>query len=78
MTCDVIEIGASKGVKLPSFILKKLKNPDSFELNIEEDRIILIPKRVDKRVGWDEAFKAMAKNCDDILLIDDKIDLDLL
>jgi len=78
MTCDVVQIGEAKGVRLPSFILKKLKNPDSFELKIEENKIILTPKRFHKRVRWDEAFKDMAKNGDDVLLIDDKIDLDLL
>ena len=78
MTCDVIKIGTSKGIRLPSFVLKELKNPDSFELSFSEDRLILIPKKLHKRKGWDEAFKAMSKEGDDKMLIDDSIDLDLL
>jgi len=76
MICDVIKINNHQVITLPTEILESLNNPKSFEVDIVDNKIILLPQQK-VRTGWDSAFKDMAKNKDDKLLIDDKIDLDL-
>jgi antitoxin MazE len=79
MTCDIIKIGTSKGIRLPAVLLKELDNPTSFEIKFDSNKIVLIPKKSSKpREGWSEAFENMAKEGDDKFLIDDSIDLDLV
>ncbi len=78
MTCDIIKIGTSKGIRIPSILLKKFNNPTSFEIEFDANKIVLIPKkRKNPREGWSEAFEKMANSGDDELLIDDEIDIDL-
>jgi antitoxin MazE len=76
MTCNLVPIGTSKGIRLPASILKALEYPESFSLLFENGKIVLEPEK--SRKNWEEAFKVMAKNGDDKLLIDDSIDLDIL
>ena len=76
MICDVIKMNNHQVITLPTEILESLNNPKSFEVDIVDNKIILLPQQK-VRKGWDSAFKEMAKNKDDKLLIDDKIDLDL-
>ncbi len=76
MTCNLVPIGTSKGIRLPASILKALEYPESFQLLFENKRIILQPEN--SRKNWANSFKEMAKNGDDRLLIDDSIDLELL
>ena len=76
MTCSLVQIGTSKGIRLPASILKALEYPDKFSLFFENGKIVLEPEK--SRKNWEEAFKVMAKNGDDKLLIDDSIDLDIL
>ena len=76
MICDVIKLNDYQAITLPSEILETLDNPKSFEVNIIDNKIVLLPQQK-VRNGWDKAFKEMAQNKDDKLLIDDNIDLDL-
>jgi len=70
MEVSIIKIGNSKGIRLSKTILEKYEITDSVELVMEEECLILKPiKKV--RLGWDKAFKEMADNGDDELLIDD-------
>jgi antitoxin MazE len=79
MTCDIIKIGTSKGIRLPAVLLKELDNPTSFEIKFDAKKVILIPKeRAKPREKWTKAFSKMSKNGDDKLIIDDSIDLDLI
>ncbi len=79
MTCDIIKIGTSKGIRLPSVLLKELDNPTSFEIIFDAKKLVLIPKNKEKpRERWAEAFREMSENGEDKLLIDDGIDLDLI
>ena len=76
MLTNIIKIGNSKGVRIPAYALKKCNITEKVDLEIVEGKIILIP--IDKpRKGWDEKFKSMNANGDDILLIDDTLDADL-
>lgn len=70
MEISVIKIGNSKGIRLSKTLLEKYNIQDTVELILEKEQIII--KSVSKpRKGWEKAFKKMAEDGDDKLLIDD-------
>lgn len=73
MEISVINIGNSRGIRLPKTILERYKITDKIELVFEKGYIILKPK-AEPRSGWDQAFKKMRENGDNQLLIDDVFD----
>jgi Growth regulator len=73
MEINVINIGNSKGIKLPKAILEQYNISDTIELILEKGRIILNPKPVPRK-GWEQLFKQMSENGDDKLIIDDVFD----
>ncbi|MBW7866885.1 MAG: AbrB/MazE/SpoVT family DNA-binding domain-containing protein [Brumimicrobium sp.] len=73
MEISVINIGNSKGIRLPKTILERYSITDKIELVFEKGFIILKPK-AEPRSGWDKAFKKMSENGDDQLFIDDVFD----
>lgn len=70
MEAQIINIGNSKGIRIPKTILKKYNIQDKINLILEEDFIVIKPIE-EPRKGWEEAFKEMHENGDDKLLIDD-------
>ncbi|GMV76998.1 MAG: hypothetical protein AMXMBFR79_01340 [Chitinophagaceae bacterium] len=70
MEVQVINIGNSKGIRLPKSILEQYNISDTLELILEKGRIILKPKSVPRK-GWEKSFKLMHTNGEDQLLIDD-------
>ncbi len=70
MEVSVIKIGNSKGIRLGKTILERYGIKDKIELIFEDNCLVLKPI-AGPREGWEEAFKAMHKNQDDELLIDD-------
>lgn len=60
MQVQVIQIGNSRGVRLPKAVLDQLNFGTTAELRVEKDRIVLEPQR-SPRQGWAESFKALAK-----------------
>lgn len=70
MEISVINIGNSRGIRIPKTILERYSISDKIELIFEKGYIILKPK-VEPRSGWEKAFKQMRENEDDQLLIDD-------
>lgn len=73
MEVPVINIGNSKGIRLPKSILEQYNISDTLELILEKGKIILKPKSVPRK-GWEKSFKKMHENGDDKLLIDDVFD----
>ncbi len=70
MEVSVIKIGNSKGLRLSKEILARYNIKDSVEIVLEKGYIILKP--VEKpRKNWEQAFKEMHANNDDVLLMDD-------
>ena len=67
----IIKIGNSQGIRIPKVLLEQscIDSDQEVEIEVEGDRLIVraAPKI---RVGWDEAFAAMAQRQDDILLDD--------
>ncbi|MEK7432469.1 MAG: AbrB/MazE/SpoVT family DNA-binding domain-containing protein [Cyanobacteriota bacterium] len=73
MLTKVIKIGNSKGIRIPSNILKQCSIEEDIELDVKNNQIIL--KSIKKsRDGWDSAMKKMSKLKEDTLFIDDNID----
>ena len=70
MHVSIISIGNSRGIRLNKMLLDKYQIQDRVELVLEKDYIILKPVR-EPRKGWDEAFKTMHENGEDVPLIDD-------
>lgn len=70
MEIPVINIGNSKGIRIPKAILEQYNISDTLEMVLEKGRIILKPKST-PRQDWEESFKQMHENEDDALLIDD-------
>ena len=71
MQVSLINIGTSKGIRIPSNILKTFNSLSGFELKVEGNKIILDGIE-SPRKGWDEKFK----NSSSELLIDDSLDLE--
>ncbi len=71
MQVTLIDIGTSKGIRIPANVLKDLDRPNSFDLKVEKNKIILDIIN-NPRDGWDDKFKDTKND----LLIDDSLDLD--
>ena len=71
MQVSLIDIGTSKGIRIPASVLKEIDIPKSFELRIEEGGIVLDVVE-EPRQGWSEKFR----DSDNTLLIDDTLDED--
>jgi len=75
MLASVIQIGNSRGIRLPKRILHELHIKDEVELTIKKNELI-IKKGLDKkpRQGWNEAFAKMSAEKEDKLLLPENID----
>lgn len=69
MQVSLIDIGTSKGIRLPSAILKMFDCVSAFELEVKKDRLVLKAIEAPRR-GWEKKFK----NNPNKLLIDDTLD----
>lgn len=76
MNAHLISIGNSKGIRIPSALLRQYNMQDEVEICPGKDEIIIRPITRTPREGWSDAFAAMHLNGDDSLLIDDSIDLE--
>ena len=76
MIAKVIQIGNSKGIRIPNQILKEMNIENQIELVISDKKDEIILKPIHKiREGWSESFKKMKITSDDKLIIDDSLDL---
>ena len=73
MKVNLIRIGNSKGVRIPSSIIKECGLDEEIEMRVEQGVIVLSPLR-GVRQGWDAAFEAMAATGDDAALIPDTLE----
>lgn len=67
MKINIIQIGNSQGIRLPKSVISQCGFKDTIEAEIKDGKLILSPIQ-EPRVGWREAFEAMAKAGDDELL----------
>ena len=70
MEVSVIKIGNSKGIRLSKTLLDKYNIRDTVEVILEKGQIVIKPISIPRK-GWEKAFKKMAENGDDRMLIND-------
>ncbi len=76
MIAKVIQIGNSKGIRIPNQILKEMNIENQIELIISDKKDEIILKPLHKvRDGWNDSFKKMKLASEDKLIIDDSLDL---
>jgi antitoxin MazE len=75
MLISVVQIGNSKGIRLPKSVLEQCRIGDQMDLEVSGNTIILTPVTRKPRAGWAERFSDMAEAGEDRLLIEDGLDL---
>lgn len=63
----IVQIGNSKGIRVPKVLLEHARLPDEIELQAENGRLIVRAARK-PREGWAEAAKATHAGGDDEML----------
>jgi antitoxin MazE len=63
----IIQIGNSRGIRVPKVLLEQAQLPDEVELQAEYGRLIVRAAR-GARAGWAEAARVMRSRGDDQLL----------
>ncbi len=66
----LIRIGNSQGIRIPAALIEQLQLTDVVELEIRDDYLI-VRRGKRPRAGWAEAFRQMAEQGDDRLLMPD-------
>ena len=60
----IVQIGNSRGIRVPKVLLEHAQLPDEVELEAENGRLIVRAAR-GRRAGWADAAKAMHARGDD-------------
>lgn len=71
MRARVVKIGNSQGIRIPKPLLDQTGITDDVELEVEKTQIIIRPIS-NPRADWENAFRAMAQNNDDALIVGDE------
>jgi len=74
MMVSVVQIGNSRGIRLPQKILSELNIQDKVEIVIQKDELIIKSVEKKPRQGWNEAFAKMSEAKADKLLMPENID----
>ncbi|RPH86600.1 MAG: AbrB/MazE/SpoVT family DNA-binding domain-containing protein [Desulfobacteraceae bacterium] len=72
MRAHIVKIGNSQGIRIPKPILEQLGISEDVDINVENSQIIIRPVS-NPRSGWNDAFREMAENGDDLLVDGDEI-----
>jgi antitoxin MazE len=75
MKVNLIRIGNSKGVRIPSSVIKECGFGEQIEMRVEQGVIVLSSLR-GVREGWDTVFETMVAAGDDAALIPDALETD--
>ena len=67
MKTALVQIGNSRGIRIPKPFLEQCQFQDTVELELREDHLIIRPT-IPSRSGWDDAFRRMREQGDDALL----------
>jgi len=74
MLASVVQIGNSRGIRLPKNILCELNIEDEVEMIVHNNALIIKSVEKKPRKGWGEAFAGMSKAREDVLLLPENID----
>ncbi|WP_457559269.1 AbrB/MazE/SpoVT family DNA-binding domain-containing protein [Candidatus Harpocratesius sp.] len=73
----IIQIGNSKGIRIPKHILKRLNIKNQVELIIDDElQQIHIKSLNSVRKNWEKTFQKMHQLKEDELIIEDNLDLE--
>ena len=67
MKAPIVQIGNSRGIRIPKPLLEQYKLRDYVELEMGSDHLVLRPA-TRPREGWEAAFGEMRKRGDDALV----------
>jgi antitoxin MazE len=67
MKTTLVQIGNSRGVRIPKTVLEQTGLRDALEMEVRGSQVV-IRAAEHPRAGWEEAFSAMAARGDDKLL----------
>lgn len=67
MRLNIVQIGNSRGLRLPKALLEQCGIKNSVNIEVENHSLIITPI-LSPRKGWDEAFLKMSNKKDDYLL----------
>ena len=67
MKAKLVQIGNSKGVRLPKAVIEQCKLEEEVELEVRNDQVV-IRSAIRPRAGWAESYQAMHEYSDDMLL----------
>ncbi len=70
----LVKVGNSQGIRIPKPLLEQSGIDVEVEIEVHDNYLIVRPAPR-SRVGWDEAFAAMAERHDDVLLEDGSMTL---
>ena len=68
MRLKVVQIGNSRGIRLPKPMLEQAGIDQEVEIEIQGNTLVLRPVRKSARQDWSRAFQMMAEHGDDQLL----------
>ena len=71
MKSSIRKIGNSKGIIIPQSFLKECSIEDEVTIELKDNRIVISATGDSKRKRREQAFKEMANNGDDQLIIPD-------
>ena len=74
MVVSVVQIGNSRGIRLPRNVLGRLNIKDKVEITVSDDELIIKSVNKNPRQGWSEAFAKMSEAGADKLLLPENID----
>jgi antitoxin MazE len=72
MKTNIIQIGNSRGIRIPKAILEQCRLDGEVELESRGDHLVVRPAGR-ARQNWDEVFRAMGERDDDTLLDGDVV-----
>jgi antitoxin MazE len=74
MLIPVVQIGNSRGIRLPKNILRELSIEDEVEMEVHDDGLMIKSVEKKPRQGWDTAFAKASETKAAALLLPDYID----
>lgn len=72
MTTKIIQIGNSKGIRIPKALLEHLGHSEEVFIEAKADKLIIRAAK-QPRAGWDSAFRTMSQHHDDALIDGDRL-----
>jgi antitoxin MazE len=69
MKVALIDIGNSRGIRIPKPLIEQCGLGDTVDLRVEQNRLIIAPDRP-PRQGWEQRFQAAGGSTEDELLLD--------